>query len=315
VTRKRLVLAAVVVGLATAGGVAYSGTPADSVVFNGCMHKTTGAVRLIDPTLSSSSPLSRCTNAEQAISWNQRGAAGKDGVDGSNGAPGINGTNGKDGVDGAACLPSVPGCTGPQGPAGADGAPGPKGDPCSPEEKRCVGPAGPAGPAGNDGSPGQQGPSGTAIPAVRTVMVIPAFNRPTGSIPPQITTMFSSPDFGDLEATCEIGGHGSSSIGPFNEVGAHISANDTTGPSTRMLVVGQPLELLKGTAGRALVSVGANVFASSPRTTLAAGEFTLVRYTTDADGTTHLGTEHVAVGIEILPDSSCRMSLTIVDDQ
>ena len=72
-TRQRLIVGAVAAAIVTAGGAAYASIPSDRGVFNGCMLKSTGAVRLIDPALPAASSLSHCTALEQAISWNQKG--------------------------------------------------------------------------------------------------------------------------------------------------------------------------------------------------------------------------------------------------
>jgi hypothetical protein len=147
--RGRRLSVLVVAGLALAGGVAYATIPSSGNVYTACVLKHIGTIRLIDPTLPSSSLMNHCTPPETQISWNQTGQ------------PGPVGPQGPKGDTGAA------GPAGPQGPAGNDGAPGaagpagqqgPKGDTGAP------GPAGPQGPAGNDGAPGATGPAGPPGP-------------------------------------------------------------------------------------------------------------------------------------------------------
>jgi Gp5 C-terminal repeat (3 copies) len=77
--RRSVVLVAAIVLLAAAGA-AYAEIPDSSGVYTACRAKANGAVRLIDPSAASTSPLSHCTQAETEVSWNAEGAAGKDGV-------------------------------------------------------------------------------------------------------------------------------------------------------------------------------------------------------------------------------------------
>jgi hypothetical protein len=93
VTRRRVALVAVLVGLVTAG-VAYATIPDGNGVFTACKLNATGTIRLIDPSLSG--PLGRCsTSLETQIGWNQRG---QQGLPGPQGAKGEKGDPGKDGV-------------------------------------------------------------------------------------------------------------------------------------------------------------------------------------------------------------------------
>lgn len=125
--RGRRVSVLVVAGLAVAGAAAYATIPSSGNVYTACMFNHIGTIRLIDPTLPSSSFMSHCTALETQVSWNQAGQ------------PGPVGPQGPKGDTGAA------GPAGQQGPAGNDGAPGA---------------AGPAGPPGPQGDPGATGPAG-----------------------------------------------------------------------------------------------------------------------------------------------------------
>lgn len=104
--------AAVMVG----SGVAYAAVPdAGTNVYHGCMLTGIGTVRLIDPSLPSSNPLSHCTKLETPISWNQTGTQGPAGPTGATGATGSQGPAGPQGAKGD------PGDTGPAGPQGPEG--------------------------------------------------------------------------------------------------------------------------------------------------------------------------------------------------
>jgi hypothetical protein len=103
--RKRLLGSAVgaLVAAAIAGGVAYATIPGPDNVYNACMFKSLGTIRLIDKSLPSTNLMSHCTDKETEISWNQAGQPGPPGPQGAKGepgAPGTNGTNGTDGKDG-----------------------------------------------------------------------------------------------------------------------------------------------------------------------------------------------------------------------
>ncbi len=121
----------VVAGLAVACAAAYATIPSSGNVYTACVLNHVGAIRLIDPTLPSSSLMSHCTAPETQVSWNQTGQ------------PGPIGPQGPKGDTGAAGPP------GPQGPAGSDGAPG------------ATGPAGQQGPQGDPGATGPAGPPGS----------------------------------------------------------------------------------------------------------------------------------------------------------
>ncbi len=97
-SRKRVVLLAGVLVLAGAG-VAYATIPGGNGVFTACMLKNVGTVRLIDPSLPASNPMSHCSaSLETQVSWNQQGTPGAAGPQGPAGPAGTNGTNGQDGT-------------------------------------------------------------------------------------------------------------------------------------------------------------------------------------------------------------------------
>ena len=77
-----------------AGGIAYAAIPDSQGVYTACAHKSTGALRLIDPAVGS------CSQSETQVTWVKQGQTGPQGPVGPQGPQGV------------------------QGPAGADGAPG-----------------------------------------------------------------------------------------------------------------------------------------------------------------------------------------------
>ncbi|HZR95857.1 MAG TPA: collagen-like protein [Gaiellaceae bacterium] len=85
--------------LAIAAGVAYATIPDAGGVYTACKLNVTGTIRLIDPSLGTSTLLGHCVAGETQVTWNQHGQRG------------------------------LPGATGPQGAAGATGPQGPKGNP------------------------------------------------------------------------------------------------------------------------------------------------------------------------------------------
>jgi hypothetical protein len=91
---------------AVAGGIAYATIPNAAGVYTACKLNALGTIRLIDPSLPSTSLLQHCTSWETQIAWNQQGVQG---VQGNKGAAGDKGPGGD------------PGVTGPTGPKGDDG--------------------------------------------------------------------------------------------------------------------------------------------------------------------------------------------------
>lgn len=87
------VLAAAV--LAVAGGAAYATIPDTSGTYTACMLNKVGTIRLIDPSLPDSNPMSHCTSLETKITFNKQGPQGLPGAPGQNGAAGA---DGKDGI-------------------------------------------------------------------------------------------------------------------------------------------------------------------------------------------------------------------------
>lgn len=91
-TARRAVLVALL--LMAAAGIAYAAIPDSGGAYTGCMLNKVGTVRLIDPSLPASNPMSHCTSLETKFTFNQRG---QQGAAGSPGAPGRDGADGKDG--------------------------------------------------------------------------------------------------------------------------------------------------------------------------------------------------------------------------
>src|SRR3954469_21348474 len=77
--KRRDVLAAALGALAVtamAGGVAYAKIAGPGTVYSACVLKGVGQMRLIDKSLPPTNPMSRCTDKETEISWNQEGQPG-----------------------------------------------------------------------------------------------------------------------------------------------------------------------------------------------------------------------------------------------
>jgi hypothetical protein len=72
--RTTLVAALVAAGLLAGTGIAYAVIPDANGEYHACMLKSTGTIRLIDPSLSTL--LGRCTSLETQISWNKQGPSG-----------------------------------------------------------------------------------------------------------------------------------------------------------------------------------------------------------------------------------------------
>jgi Collagen triple helix repeat (20 copies) len=173
--------------LAVTGGIAYASIPDAGGVIYACSLKNVGTIRLIDK--SKSGLQGRCTNAENELSWNEKGQPGTKGdtgqtggtgppgapgVKGDTGAPGVKGDTGDNGAPGAPGVkgdtgaPGVKGDTGAPGVKGDTGAPGAKGDtgaPGAPGAPGVKGDTGDTGPKGDKGDPGLRGDTGAQGPA------------------------------------------------------------------------------------------------------------------------------------------------------
>jgi hypothetical protein len=310
-TRARIKIAGLVLGAALVGGVAWAATADGPVVYTACRLDALGTIRLINPSLGQSSLLGHCTKFETQISWNQAGAAGAVGPVGPKGPAGA---DGKPGPRGDACLSSDPACVGPKGDPGtpgsngrngadgANGEVGPKGDPCLPDVKGCQGPKGDT---GAQGATGPQGPPGSAAGATTTVttLVRQAFGEPVVLVP--LTT---SPEFGSIVASCEANGSANGGA-----TGALINVYiDASTASAGRLFVSEGLAVGRSPTPTLRVKIHQAQF-NSPLalTTVSGSDTTLLRFGTAADGSPTFGSEHISVGAEILPDSSCSISTTI----
>jgi hypothetical protein len=76
VPRALVILASAVV-LVVGGAVAYAAIPNANGVYTACITKSTGAVRIIDPSNGAT-----CKSSEMLRTWNQQGQPGTDGVAG-----------------------------------------------------------------------------------------------------------------------------------------------------------------------------------------------------------------------------------------
>jgi Collagen triple helix repeat (20 copies) len=106
---------------AIVGGIAYATIPDSNGVYTACRLNNVGTIRLIDPSLPSTNPLSHCTSLETQIQWNQQGQPGPQGLQGAKGDTGPQGAQGPQGPTGGT---GPQGAQGPQGPQGPQGSPG-----------------------------------------------------------------------------------------------------------------------------------------------------------------------------------------------
>jgi hypothetical protein len=143
-TGRALVVTTLVLGV-TAGAAHAAVTP-DPGIYTACKLNGVGTIRLIDPTLPTSTLLGRCTVFETQISWS-KGATGNTGPEGPQGLPGPQGPQGTVGLQGPQGL------TGPQGIPGADGPDGADGQPGAAGQKGDTGPQGPKGDSGTSTEP------------------------------------------------------------------------------------------------------------------------------------------------------------------
>jgi hypothetical protein len=150
--RSSLTIGAVAItAFAIAGGIAYATIPGPDKVFTACMLKNVGTIRLIDKSLPATNLLSRCTDKEIEVSWNQAGQPGPQGTQGVKGEPGAPGTNGTNGIDGHDGF-SVTSEPEPQGANCAEG--GSKFTAANGVTYACNGAVGPSGPQGPPGTGG-----------------------------------------------------------------------------------------------------------------------------------------------------------------
>jgi Collagen triple helix repeat (20 copies) len=118
--------AGIVIGGLLVSGVAYAAIPdAGSGQFHGCVMKSTGYIRVIDPSKKQKCSTATGYYAEQPVTWNATGPRGATGVQGIAGVAGPQGVAGPTGDTGAA---GAVGPQGPQGDTGASGAAGPSSD-------------------------------------------------------------------------------------------------------------------------------------------------------------------------------------------
>jgi hypothetical protein len=87
--RRRFRFGIVAIALAAAAaGLAYAAVPDSNGVYTVCIVKTTGAVRVIDPSLPASDARSHCNANEAQRPWNQQGQPGPAGPAGPPGPAG-----------------------------------------------------------------------------------------------------------------------------------------------------------------------------------------------------------------------------------
>jgi hypothetical protein len=116
--RKRLTaIAACIVTVAVGSGVAL-GTVGGGGSIDACYAKTSGALRVIDPSAT------HCGGGETSLSWAQTPAPGPKGDTGAAGPKGDPGAEGPQGPKGDTGILGFQGSDGPQGPQGPPGSHG-----------------------------------------------------------------------------------------------------------------------------------------------------------------------------------------------
>jgi hypothetical protein len=131
-----------------------------------------------------------------------------------------------------------------------------------------------------------------------TTLVRQAFAEPVVLVP--LTT---SPDFGSIVASCE-------STGSSSGVGAQINVYiDASTASAGRLFVSEGLGAGRSPTATLRVKIHQAQF-NNPlaATTTSGSDSTVLRFATAPDGSPTFASEHISVGAEILPDSSCRIS-------
>src|SRR5262245_29945591 len=87
------------VGVLIVATVAYAAIPDSGTgLYHACRVKTTGAIRMIDPSLPASTKLSHCVTGEVQITWNKVGQTGPSGPSGPRGLSGPSGPSGPRGL-------------------------------------------------------------------------------------------------------------------------------------------------------------------------------------------------------------------------
>ncbi len=93
-------LAAVVTALVVAGVALSAGPSASSPTITACVHKSSGAARIV-------SSATKCRSSERRVSWKRIGPAGRQGLAGAQGATGAQGVQGQPGANGAPGQPGI----------------------------------------------------------------------------------------------------------------------------------------------------------------------------------------------------------------
>ena len=162
--RSRILLAVIAAFTATlfTSGNAAATIPKANGVIHGCVKKSSGVLRVIDPSKGD-----RCHKNEVAIEFNREGPSGAAGAPGNTGpagttGTGANGLKGDTGATGNQGPKGDKGDTGAVGATGATGNQGPKGDRGDKGDTGATGAAGAAGATGSQGPKGDTGATGAA---------------------------------------------------------------------------------------------------------------------------------------------------------
>jgi len=95
-------IAPIALSLVAVGSIAYATIPDSGSVIHGCYKKPSGALRVIDSSVTS------CDKGEVAIEWGQSGPPGIPGTDGAPGVDGLDGVSGYEVVTETLPIPPQP---------------------------------------------------------------------------------------------------------------------------------------------------------------------------------------------------------------
>src|SRR5436305_8446199 len=88
--RRKIVVVGAALAALAAAGIAYATIPDANGVYTACKLNVSGTIRLIDPSLGSTSLLGHCTSLETQITRNEGGPTGPKGPVGDKGPTGDN---------------------------------------------------------------------------------------------------------------------------------------------------------------------------------------------------------------------------------
>jgi hypothetical protein len=134
-----------------------------------------------------------------------------------------------------------------------------------------------------------------------TTLAHQAFGEPAVTVP--LTT---SPEFGSIVASCEASGSNAATLGVL--INVYV---DTSTASAGRFFISEGFGAGRYPTATLRIKIAQAQFGSplAPQT-FTGSDSTMLRFATAPDGSPTFASEHISVGSEILPDSSCRISIT-----